>query len=126
MRSSTSTRFGSEGEMYSVMALLSMLVFLLAVTKKPIPKTRIGYRVGDHENNICLTLRSLPLGDVATLATMRRPDGVASTFGVQKPEKADFSRESDGRLSLTKPCALLRRRSVRLGPNRSFPKTRTG
>ena len=60
MRNSTSTRWGSEGEMYSAIALLSMLGFLVAVTKKPIPKTRIGYRVGDHENNICLTWRSLP------------------------------------------------------------------
>lgn len=76
MRSSTSIRWGSEGVMYSAMALLSMLGFLVAVTKKPIPKTRIGYRVGDHENNICLTWRSLPPGDVATWRLGRRQDAL--------------------------------------------------
>ncbi len=59
------------------MALLSMLGFLVAVTKKPIPKTRIGYRVGDHENNICLTLLSLLLSDMATLATGRTAHAVS-------------------------------------------------
>ena len=38
MRSSTSIRWGSEGEMYSAMALLSMLGFLVAVTKSRSPK----------------------------------------------------------------------------------------
>lgn len=82
MRSSTSIRWGSEGVMYSAMALLSMLGFLVAVTKKPIPKTRIGYRVGDHENNICLTWRSSPPGDVATWATRRHPLPVVAAVAV--------------------------------------------
>ena len=68
--------------MYSAMALLSMLGFLVAVTKKPIPKTRIGYRVGDHENNICLTWRSSPPGDVATWATRQCTSPAVATVAV--------------------------------------------